>query len=477
MVTLLFLGCGAFVCLGFWCSNSEWNATVLGRYTLPWFVGSLVANAAVVFFVWLVMRAVWQPTAPCSKNDKMLSHRKRLLFGSVAVCLTLLGIEILLRVLGLPPPRPFEDPLAQRISALDLKTSQYYHPFLQVAERTEEDGVWHRTYRGRRYEPAKSTAFRIVCLGGSTTYCPGEPEDAWPTVLETLLRDQGHDVEVINAGRAWYTTAHSLVNYTLNMRHFSPDIVIVMHGVNDLARSCPRPGEPGIERDYGGFAGPMSRLIKRHERSLADSAPDAGRPIEWPALYRALCQYAAFDRRFYSSLRSPATDAASEPAARVEDVGLGDFPTAASYRANLEYLTNICLADGLRVVLATQAHWYSRSDLSGAETVPEGMRRHFLRNGNGVPFSRRRVRAAMRAIREMTIATGTQLGVSVVDAERVVGAHARHFQDDWHLTVEGNAAVAEAFGQVISPMLRQLKGAPSVAAAEAPASVEDRIAR
>lgn len=65
----------------------------------------------------------------------------------------------------------------------------------------------------------------------------------------------------------------------------------------------------------------------------------------------------------------------------------------------------------------------------------------------------------------------------MVDAERAVGAQAGHFQDDWHLTVEGNAVVAEAFGRMVLPMLRELERTPSIAVATDRTSVADPVVR
>ena len=104
--------------------------------------------------------------------------------------------------------------------------------------------------------------FRILALGGSTTKNPLLPiEHRYPKVLQDLLREQygSEDIEVFNGGMDWYTSKHSLINYVTNLRDSDPDLVVVMHAVNDLYRSF----------SPDGFAiGPYHRLWSHFLRSI-----------------------------------------------------------------------------------------------------------------------------------------------------------------------------------------------------------------
>ena len=73
--------------------------------------------------------------------------------------------------------------------------------------------------------------FRIVCVGGSTTY-GGKTDHA--TFLEEQLRTDGYQVEVLNAGVPGWTSRESLINFELRVLPMQPDLVIVYHGRNDL---------------------------------------------------------------------------------------------------------------------------------------------------------------------------------------------------------------------------------------------------
>ena len=300
----------------------------------------------------------------------------------------------------------------------------------------------------------------MVCLGGSTTWghrLPGEA--AWPALVEASLRAEGYDVEIINAGRPWYTTAHSVTNYALQMRHFDPDVVVVMHGMNDLERSFPLPGEPAGEWDYGGYQGPMRRVLEVY-RDAQDGTP--WRPGDWLdslALHRLVRDRTAIDRKFYETMRSPVASDAPTNA----DVGLEAFTTLAPYRANLEYLVDLCRRDDRTVVLCTQPHVYAREDLSVLDGVIEVTRKQFLKTADGRPISRESVRLGMKSVRNIVMDVARHDNVTLADPERAIGDHLDYFMDDLHLNAQGNALAAEVVTDALRPLLDQQQSSQSIA--------------
>lgn len=77
----------------------------------------------------------------------------------------------------------------------------------------------------------------ILVVGDSVTAGYGLPiEQSFPSVLESMLRKDGHAVQVINAGVSGDTTAEGrarLGAYFPPHAHSRPDIVIVALGAND----------------------------------------------------------------------------------------------------------------------------------------------------------------------------------------------------------------------------------------------------
>ncbi len=433
LLTAAVAAAAVFLCLGFWFTHSPWDATVLGRYSLSWFLGALLANAGIAAVTLVVLRAVWSRRT----RHGRLPAGKRLLFSAVPTAALLAGLEVAVRF-GQPSPtvgRSFRD----------------FHAFLQHVERSEHDGAWVRSYGGRLYERRKTARLRIVCLGGSTTQSLGlEPQDQWPARMERLLRDRGEDVEVINAGWPWYTTAHSLVNYVLRIRHFSPDIVVVMHGINDLARSFPAAGELPFEPDYGTYAGPIRPLLNL--KDAVDAGRGAGsRLLQCSALWRLLCRRTALDRMFYADLRR-----GRDPDYHAEgrDVPPEAFVSLASYAENLDCLVRVCLMDGRRVVLATQPSVYSREPAPGGPEPPNAMRVLNL-TGPGGPVSRRSVAEAVRRIRGIVSAAAARHGVRIADLEAAIDARPELFRDDFHLNRAGCEIAAEACARTIQAILQE----------------------
>jgi len=106
----------------------------------------------------------------------------------------------------------------------------------------ERFGLQHNAdgYRGQAVPLDKPPGvLRVLCLGGSTTYggTVGRPEQAYPAVLEGLLRADlpaaYTNVEVINGGLTWGTTAELLTHYHFKYHYYRPDLIIINTGGND----------------------------------------------------------------------------------------------------------------------------------------------------------------------------------------------------------------------------------------------------
>ena len=81
-------------------------------------------------------------------------------------------------------------------------------------------------------------AYRIVFLGGSSTAGTGanlKDTDTWPWKTVELIRNKtGKNVDFINGALGGYTSFESYGRLWSRIRHFSPDIVVVYHGWNEM---------------------------------------------------------------------------------------------------------------------------------------------------------------------------------------------------------------------------------------------------
>lgn len=91
---------------------------------------------------------------------------------------------------------------------------------------------------------AAEGALRIVALGGSTT----DPLDKgnWPKQLQAILTEEGIPAVVYNGGVSGYSTNQELLKLMRDVLPLSPDIVISLSGVNDLAFVHSVPDHPMV---------------------------------------------------------------------------------------------------------------------------------------------------------------------------------------------------------------------------------------
>ena len=93
-------------------------------------------------------------------------------------------------------------------------------------------------YREKEFTVEKEPGvFRIFAIGGSTTFGYKRNEQGWPAQLEALIQQNLppgiNRVEVLNTGVFWYSSYDSLTDMLFNITRFSPDGIIIFHGVND----------------------------------------------------------------------------------------------------------------------------------------------------------------------------------------------------------------------------------------------------
>jgi lysophospholipase L1-like esterase len=77
---------------------------------------------------------------------------------------------------------------------------------------------------------------RIVVLGDSVAYGHGlESAEAFPQVLESMLRASGRDVDVFNMGLPGWSTRQERIAYQRIARKYKPTVVVLAVCLNDLA--------------------------------------------------------------------------------------------------------------------------------------------------------------------------------------------------------------------------------------------------
>ena len=351
------------------------------------------------------------------------------LFGYSARHWLLLAL-LMAPLVALARARPLERALLRRVAMVaggallalalahlyDDATRQHrFDPYLQTPRTTLE-----AQYPAQKGEGV----FRILALGGSTTRGQRLAEDErYPARLESLLRERHPQrvIEVLNVGQNWWTTKHSLINYVTYASRWDADLVLVMHGVNDLEKSFSVDGFSigDFQEDWGHHYGAASgaalaptfegRLWRRWLGSLGDT--------------------------WYSTLRFEELDLA-----------LAKYRSLAGFERNLEALLRYARADGARVMFVTQPSLYGPR-ITAAEDAATRRRQVFRERVGmlGVTFpSVASLGRAMDAVAASARRLAESQGALLVDAAALVPKDLEHHTDDVHLTPRGTLALAQA---------------------------------
>ena len=310
------------------------------------------------------------------------------------------------------------------------------HPFLQATPVMAAGDVNPQGFRGDPITRAKPPlTFRVFTIGGSTTLgVNNDYRDSYPFLLQAQLRERypGVNIEVQNAGCAWYTSAHALVSYQIFVREYEPHLVIFFEAINDMVRSFAPPwlsvGE--FKEDYSHYLGPYARML----------GPDAGysAPLSsWLTVNVVRRRMGADPDPFNIRNR----DNVARLAGRLREVDDPPFRSLASYRRFYDTVIHTVQSDGHTIFTASQPSIY-RADLS-----PEERRllwfAPLLSADDGTYPSLAAMERGMAMYNAAAREIAGARGVPFLDFAAAVPKTPAHFIDDVHMTSRANAILAE----------------------------------
>lgn len=277
--------------------------------------------------------------------------------------------------------------------------------------------------------------FRILCLGGSTTES-GDLREAerYPGVLQSLLEQRfspSMTLKVFNAGRAWYTTKHSLINYVTYYADWQPDLVIVMHGINDLYRSFSPPffAVGPYNEFWSHFYGP----------SIEGAKP----PTYEQVWIRKLSRQSFFGM----PLRLPFETWFSLLRFQEVDYPLDRYHSLIPFERYLRKIVRLVQEEETHVLLMTQPFLYREAlQPDEARVLRFGWQACSTKTkllGLEYPTPQSLERA-MTAFNAATRKVAQDEGCFFADADAWVKKDLNHFWDDVHYTAEGARDVARA---------------------------------
>lgn len=232
------------------------NIGILERSPLTW----MLTIGAAAAFLWAAVLMVWPSLARLKKAAQPVLTRVATIVGAVVLIGVIAAVlfEAVLRFyftsFGTELERAAYVYSAQEIN----QAPQLISPMPYVSYVANPDYPEHNRlgYRGPEIEiPKPDGVFRIVALGGSTTYSSAtDSAHSYPSQLQDILRQKyGYtNVEVVNAGLIGYTSWDTLANFIFRVLELQPDLVIVYDGVNDVS---PRAADPECYRGLNPLRG------------------------------------------------------------------------------------------------------------------------------------------------------------------------------------------------------------------------------
>lgn len=330
--------------------------------------------------------------------------------GAVGAAAVLPALLSLLAWAGVPaaPANPWLDFWeAHRYERRVLTTVVSHGPVRMFGQEIPLD---HRGYRATRDARTRPDAFRIVALGGSTTFgATRNPEERpWPDHLQRLIDDElecDTPVEVRNAGRLGRALGAAVKGFDQELRPLRPDLILFYPSPQDIAEL-------------------MSEIS-------ADVTPAAAVPPRASSLLRAL--EAWWKERGVSHRFREAVE--GDP----PSLELGELPVASTYR---------------RFLLETKRRGIDVALLTGSLAVSGASSDRALREQEAIETRARRIVLANRFHGLLIRGLGASYGAMVVDTQPGLdGGGAEAFLDLFHLTEEGRERLARNVLEGILPVL------------------------
>lgn len=268
--------------------------------------------------------------------------------------------------------------------------------------------------------------YRIVTIGGSTTYSSGVAswKDDFARQLQRTFHAEGYgQVEVINAGYPGWNTWESLINLEFKVLDVQPDAIIIYHGTNDAHTRLVPP--EAYKSDNSG-------------RRRAWSQPD------YPALYRSKLVRLLTGINplggLGAYLDAPTAHVGLLESGYVESLGGTALETLEAnkpiyFERNLRSMIGVAQAHGVDVLLSTWAYNTQFEDYAATE--------HYK-------FAFDQQNNVVRRL-------GEELRVPTFDFEPLMPDDKELWEDGRHLNKDGIAIKADLFGDFIAKQTRFLQ--------------------
>jgi hypothetical protein len=310
----------------------------------------------------------------------------------------------------------------------------------------DSDGLVQKPYRVRTdargfmlpYKRYAKPDFTLIFLGGSTVACIYvEEENRFPYLVGNLLAQKtGKKITSINSGVGGNNSMHSLDILLNKIIPVKPDVVVMMHNINDLVALIydgtywsKNPTRKPIVNFYF-----YKNLIGL--KALATMARD----LYIPNLHAAtrILSHKIFGKKVKEQDDEFAY-------IRGKKLTVDEAAILGQFKMNLNTFINICRARHITPVLMTQFNRYKANPDPKVLKAMQG-----FQSDSGIPVSEfiKLYARFNQAIREV----GQEQGVLVIDLAALIPQEKQYMYDVVHLNTRGSELAA----QLITPRLEHL---------------------
>jgi len=284
----------------------------------------------------------------------------------------------------------------------------------------------------------------LVFLGGSTTEDIYDDENnRFPYLVGHLLEEStGLRVNSYNAAKSGNDSLHSLDVLLNKVVPLKPDLVAMMHNINDLSILL-------FEKSYWNRNPSRSPLIEKKPdwRTVGKNLQETfqlARDLVVPNLYAAL------HRLLHAEGKSQADEFQQVRGQKIE---VNQDYLVREFTLNLQTFINICQARGITPVLLTMP---SRLKDDPDPLIPRLMQR--LEKQNGITY--RDFKGAFDRFNQAIREVAAQNRVLLIDLAQEIPQEKEYMSDVVHFTPAGSRLVAQKIAAGLSPLLAALQKRP-----------------
>lgn len=366
---------------------------------------------------------------PFWANRHWPSLLMRVTLASWASFLSWCAIEVAIRSVSVPLVHP---PNLMRV----------YEPDPEIMPGISGPSVFSTNSLGIRGPEWRADAYRILCIGGSTTICTYlDDRETWPALLMGLLNkgQSGRRTWVGNVGRSGHDTYHHIEVLQHLPAAARVDCCIILCGVNDFEHSF------RLRTELRERLAPSRTFYRNGANSPL--IPIAKQTYVYNAIQRILLRTPLAlgmereDRkgRMYQRRRVLREQAA-------KDYPLPDSQNAlAQYKENILRIGTICKNRGIRCVFVSQPTMWRKELPRDLQSLiwskPVG--------STGRAVSIEDLARGMSAFNDTLIEVCTSAGFEWIDLARACPKDSTVFFDDEHFNEGGARRVAEVIAEYL----------------------------